>query len=293
MKQRYSFDDCYKILLINPECSWEELRRAYKLQIKRWHPDRYDINSPEKQIAEDKVKYITAAYKQLFEYHRIHGTLPVPARNNGQRQDEFHSNPKFDIGENHQTSQNDTSNITSRSNPNLRFIIIFIIICSFIYATFIQHSDDNISQLSQKPSPIANKSTNIQNTNKEDILFRKENASILTPEKLNNSSISIDPSQKAIIAKEKKEDNAYFTYGSSIGDVINIQGTPTRVEGETWFYGESEVHFSNGTVLNWKRVSGSPLKARINLNNTNTESNDSNPESNTLKSNNLTRSFPE
>ncbi len=43
----------------------------------------------------------------------------------------------------------------------------------------------------------------------------------------------------------------YFTTGSSLGEVHSIQGIPTRIEGDTWYYGDAKVVFLNGKVSSW------------------------------------------
>ena len=68
MAQRYSIGDCYKILSVTADCSWEELRKIYRLQIKKWHPDRFKENTPSKIAAEEKIKAINVAFQQLSDY---------------------------------------------------------------------------------------------------------------------------------------------------------------------------------------------------------------------------------
>lgn len=47
-----------------------------------------------------------------------------------------------------------------------------------------------------------------------------------------------------------------FGLGSSKEDVLALQGTPTRVAGDTWFYGQSSVSFSEGTVAGYWNGAG-------------------------------------
>ncbi len=55
----------------------------------------------------------------------------------------------------------------------------------------------------------------------------------------------------------------YFSYGASKEDVLAIQGRPTRVEGETWYYGRSRIHFDDGVVVNWEIDLSHPLRIRL------------------------------
>lgn len=271
MNQKYSYGDCYKALLVKPGCSWEELRKAYKLQIKKWHPDRFAVSSSEKIIAEEKVKNITAAYKQLFEYHLKYGDLPKPIFVEKHNIITPHYESSISSTSPH-VSENLQDNKSKSANNHyyrLRFLIITIIICFFTYATFTQNSDEHTYTISEHtPQTNSNKAL-LQNTNKEELQVKHQNSN---PQDLpDNFRTPLDSLQTKPPLEEKNGKNDYFTYGSTIGEVISIQGTPNRVDGDTWYYGESEVYFLDGVVLNWKRMSGSPLKAKINMKNTNSE----------------------
>ncbi len=55
---------------------------------------------------------------------------------------------------------------------------------------------------------------------------------------------------------------AHITIGSSEEEVLLVQGTPTRVEGDKWFYGFAELVFKNGRVAEYDNYFGN-LKVRI------------------------------
>src|SRR3990172_12279679 len=67
----------YRILGIPPGASWKQLRQTYKKLVNVWHPDRYQQNARKKRQAEEKTKEITRAYKELAEYHKKFGVLPL------------------------------------------------------------------------------------------------------------------------------------------------------------------------------------------------------------------------
>jgi hypothetical protein len=56
---------------------------------------------------------------------------------------------------------------------------------------------------------------------------------------------------------------AYFTVGSTRSDVVKVQGTPTKIAGNIFEYGSSEVYFQDGRVQSWHVDPGAPLKARM------------------------------
>ena len=53
---------------------------------------------------------------------------------------------------------------------------------------------------------------------------------------------------------------AHFTYGDPPGRVYEVQGIPTRTEGNLWLYGKSEVYFENGVVVSWQSTPSHPLR---------------------------------
>ena len=57
---------CFEILAVSRDASLEEAKQAYKHLVKRWHPDQYG-NDPEKQrIAQERLKEINVAYRELI-----------------------------------------------------------------------------------------------------------------------------------------------------------------------------------------------------------------------------------
>jgi len=56
-------DDYYALLGVKPGCTDEELKKAYRREALRWHPDRHQ--GAEKATAEARFKKISAAYQEL------------------------------------------------------------------------------------------------------------------------------------------------------------------------------------------------------------------------------------
>jgi len=52
----------------------------------------------------------------------------------------------------------------------------------------------------------------------------------------------------------------FITYGSSVSEVYEIQGAPTRTLGSVWLYGSSQILFENGVVVGWEENADTPLK---------------------------------
>ena len=60
----------FEILKLKPGASIEDVKRAYKAQVKVWHPDRFPSESPQLQKkAHEMFQKITAAYKKISDSH--------------------------------------------------------------------------------------------------------------------------------------------------------------------------------------------------------------------------------
>jgi len=57
--------DCYRILEVRPGAPEAEVRRAYRILVNVWHPDRFENNLELRQHVEDKLKAIIDAYSAI------------------------------------------------------------------------------------------------------------------------------------------------------------------------------------------------------------------------------------
>lgn len=61
--------DPYKVLGVSPSASDEEVKKAYRELARKYHPDHYQ-GDPLSDLAEEKMKEITAAYDQIMDIRR-------------------------------------------------------------------------------------------------------------------------------------------------------------------------------------------------------------------------------
>ena len=63
----------FALLKLKPGATIEDVKRAYKVQVKIWHPDRFPMESPHLQKqAHEMFQKITVAYKKISDAHISH-----------------------------------------------------------------------------------------------------------------------------------------------------------------------------------------------------------------------------
>jgi hypothetical protein len=227
----------YLILGIKPGASWKQLRQAYKKLVNAWHPDRFQQNARQKKLAEEKTKEITQSYKELAEYYKKFGVLPLPP--------EEHQPPASAESGRHVTSaeyvppdiktQEPAPATSSAGAPKFRIskrrarILAAMALLGSVYLiwqiTPWERGDDAplSKEFDGQPSDSRNRA---------------------------------DSAKAAPVEK-------HFAVGSSPGEVYAIQGVPTKTDHDIWYYGSSKVYFAKGKVQHWKESPDNPLQVNI------------------------------
>ena len=68
--------ECYQRLELPYQANAAEVRQAYKRLVKKWHPDKFEADSPIKAYAEERIKLINAAYDLLRKHQSQTKTSP-------------------------------------------------------------------------------------------------------------------------------------------------------------------------------------------------------------------------
>lgn len=69
----------FNLLGLSPEANATQAKRAYKAQVRRWHPDRFPAGSATKARAEEQLKHINIAYARVREHLSVHRPESPPS----------------------------------------------------------------------------------------------------------------------------------------------------------------------------------------------------------------------
>ena len=75
MAHETDFIDLYRKLRLEPGCSLDDFKQAYRRHVALWHPDRRR-GSRADMLAAARLQRLTAQYAAAMDFHRRHGRLP-------------------------------------------------------------------------------------------------------------------------------------------------------------------------------------------------------------------------
>lgn len=232
----------YHHLEIASDCTWPEVRRAYKRLVKKWHPDHFHNDIRAQSLANEKIKDINCAFDLLSVHYRTHGVLPSITKT--LESTVAHADPDYtptpkevqsrsttatwnDAETAHYNTPN-TAKQKSRYGFFVRLAFILVVV-SVGYASWQAPRESN--------NPIPAPGVALSNT-------------------------TTTTGGAANTRTSAAQDTNYFTYGSTVGEVYAVQGTPSQTIDNVWQYGKSKVYFSGGKVTHWEDDPSSPLRAK-------------------------------
>lgn len=220
----HTFHQSYDLLGLKPGDGWSQLKTAYRSQVRAAHPDRYQNDPKRERIAEDRTKAINAAYKELADYYRRHGRLPLDPASDPPRP----LRPADTIWSGPIDRPQIQLDWQSLFGPVARWTAIALLLGGAYWVA-------NILVDRPLDQPL----------------------SVDRPKIPDTRSVAVSPEMAEQPAA------AFFRIGSSLGEVYAVQGVPTRTENNVWHYGSSRVYFAKGGVIRWEESPEHPLKARI------------------------------
>jgi hypothetical protein len=269
---------------LSPDATQPEIKDAYRVLAKVWHPDRFEGDEHLKMKAEEKLKEINSAYQLLTTTADERGYAPSsqPVSRPDANQQLTATDPKGQRDRRPDTTHSSRPSGTKEraSKTPLTIAVVVLVAAGGIWITqrYIHPtmwdfggritsdsaarqvggtdnaSADAATKVTVPPGTVGQTSKQKQAVNDSAGLAEKAGPDPRTNAAPSRASVVVYPSEDPLVP--------YFTVGSTKDDVIRVQGTPKRMTDRLFTYGLSEVYFRNGRVEAWHIDPGSPLKAR-------------------------------
>jgi len=227
------YADAYRTLGVCPSDSWEHVQRTYRHLVQRWHPDRLRTDDVAPGEAEEATKALNLAFSLLSDHYREFGTLPPLATPNDRGIDAV---PARDDTQEAETNRSEETTpetnspihaeMQPRSSGGSLLAAIAIILGAYL---FYEWGPFQTPQGQQAPN----------RANSESHVVVKESDTVSRP---------LPPN--------------FIRRGATASEVTAIQGTPSSVENNIWYYGQSRVYFEDGRVSGWLNHPENPLQVR-------------------------------
>jgi len=222
----------YRVLGVEPGCSWTELKLAYRRLVRRWHPDHREPTLEKTDDAE--IKAVNTAFEALSHYYQEYGELPLPTpeRTADSRSSEATAKPDPEISVPVQGQARRFGSI------GLRYILLGAALAiSYAIISNVFTDDATNADAGRQVSQQWRSASTPPNAAPHEAADTK--------------------------SKRLNEQPKYFAPGSTIGEVITAQGPPTYMEKSVWHYGQSRVYFRDGRVTHWEEDDANPLHAHL------------------------------
>jgi hypothetical protein len=238
----------FRTLGLDPGSEQSEVRQAYRTLAKRWHPDRHHSKPFEiRALAEERFKRINEAYRRISSARKRQAAFSDKIRTAQPEQagpaGTFETKP----GPDRILKRKPAEIRLNRAGP---IFVLFILLVGLGYQIFLLFPEPSV-EIQKIPPRIypADRETpdaeDLQSLDSKSITERLAELSKPAPSLSNPLLQSREPAKP------------YFTVGSTSKEVLLVQGTPSRVQGQTWVYGLSEVQFKNGQVWKYNNFDGS------------------------------------
>lgn len=237
MAPEVQLDKDFRALGLEPGAKASEVKQAYRGLVKKWHPDRHHLEPYESRaLAEERFREIDEAYRRISKTWGKSSPLRRPAVRD------------FNTAKPSSTKIQEAFRFDRRPwSGALRLFAARPTLCLAATAFILIFLFPLLSKIGPDKTIRAPKKIKSHPPT--------ENA----PAAAGRLEAAIPPwaLPPALPKPKAAAPVSFFTLGSSVYEVLTIQGRPTRIQGDTWFYGLSEVHFTNQRVCGYNNFDGS------------------------------------
>ena len=280
----------------------DEIKDALRILAKVWHPDRFESDKKLRTIAEEKVKEFNSAFQLLTmpSSRRVprrpsQGRSPSqpkppepqteqsqPKPQEQKPRTEWQSAagaPKPPTSEN-RSQQNSTPTQRKRNHSRPArvpaeklgwgFLGIIAAVMLIWVGGYLWHEKSRTRSISSRPAaPVVGGSPAqpppVAQQPHDDPLTKTLPQPPPYGERQGQKTAPNTKSPEPLLKPRPPviDEARYLTVGSTIDEVLAVQGIPTEVSGNVFHYGPSKVYFRNDVVESWEVSPLSPLKVRL------------------------------
>lgn len=225
-----------------PGADLEQVQRAYRRQIARWHPDRFEAGSPEQRRAEEKTKNLNHAYEALLSATDIGSGR----RTRAEKTDEVPQESKNEATWNPEP-EGDKKEASSRKGSRFVHAAGLSVLLLAIYTAWLRPEEPRTPIA--RPEEVA--VSQYAGPGLSDAEERDQG-----PEEGGRPSSDPDVplSQPAVGGAPR-----HIRVGSTPSEVLAALGPPIQADAFVWVYGPSRIYFKDGLVIGWHDSTFRPL----------------------------------
>jgi hypothetical protein len=210
------------------------VRSAYRKKVAIWHPDRLPDIEGIRESAEAKFKEVSGAYQAISSYYNETGMMPEVDLFEV-RVDEYANDgvPPMEQVYDYE-SYEPPPRPKKRRRISITWLVMVVLTVFFtVYLLSIQSWDERSAA---------------------------DLEAVLEQQRSSQPALPVEPLLPREAVGEKVRNTLRVRKGMSKDVVLQIQGEPILMNGDTWDYGISKIYFRNELVSGWYSSPLDPLK---------------------------------
>jgi hypothetical protein len=273
-----------QVLELGVGASEQEIKAAYRMLVKVWHPDRFQGDKALKDAADAKLKSINTAYVFLTSTAAM-GDRPASKRDTSQDAAQRGSSTKeSSTASRHSAHRRASHGSASRSTSRRAFpavkilfqvvvVLLAILLVRYIWiafdfqgitgdaATVFGSGKDSVMKGLETPKKRFLRAVE-QDLRRLDPRITTPSAEEPAPATSKLNGQKANAKQQARVAPRKI--SPYITLGSTQEEVLGQLGTPTIATENKLVYGRSVLYFKDDSVTGWRiDPASSPIRVKL------------------------------
>jgi hypothetical protein len=244
-------DKDYQILGLSPEAKPAEVKKAFRALAKQWHPDSFQGQGyVARSNAEEKFREIAGAYRRVSEAWEPGGKRSRARSGGGPGPRSEPAVPpsrfRLDIGRGWRIRA-----------AACALILAFIVAGAYLPLPSLTGLFSGPDEPGPKDEAAAPGPASVETAEAPSPEAPPVPEGRLSGRPPGPAAPDPDP-----LLPAEPPPPAWFSIGSSQTEVVRVQGQPSRIQGQVWVYGLSEIHFRQGRVWGYDNFDGS-LRVRV------------------------------